>query len=182
MAKRNVNDIKKTATPGGKKLFPVGKTLVKVTWAEKSVSGTGNERITLTYEGQTNDSKGQKIRDDLYYDLAQVQWKVAAVTESLGVIEFDPDDAKDLLNTFVGKEMAITVVEDEYTNRDGDATIGRKISTYDSLDATVAAKQRAERAKRFGNSSGASRADRAAEPAGTTEGEGEGATDGEVPF
>ena len=172
MAKVNVNEMKKGSAPGGRKLFPVGKTLVKVTWAEKTVSGTGNERLTLTYEGQVGEAKGQKIRDDLYYGLSQAQWKVALVTESLGVTEFDPDDAKDLISTFVGKEMAITIAEDEYTNRDGDAAIGRKITTYESLDAKVSAKQRADREKRFGSSSGGSRADRSSSEGG----------DAEIPF
>ena len=161
MGKISTQNLKKGAAPGGRKLFPVGKTLVKVTWAEKTVSATGNERLTLTYEGQTGEAKGQKIRDDLYFGLAQSQWKVALVTESLGVSEFDPDDAKDLINTFAGKEMAITVVEDEYTNRDGDTVMGRKISSYDSLDAKVAAAQREERNKRFGSGGGGSRSDRA---------------------
>lgn len=176
MAKRSVSEMKKSAAPGGRKLFPVGKTMVRVSWAEKSVSATGNERITLTYEGQVGDAKGQKIRDDLYYDLAQAQWKVALVTESLGVSEFDPDDPKDLIATFVGKEMAITVGEDEYTNREGDLTIGRKITSYESLDAKVAAKQREERNKRLGG--GSSRADRAAPATSDT---ATGASE-EIPF
>lgn len=173
MAKRSVSDMKKTAPVGGRKLFPTGKTLVSVSWAEKTVSGTGNERLTLTYEGQVGDAKGQKIRDDLYYDLPQSQWKVALVTESLGVSEFDPDDPKDLINSFVGKEMTITVSEDEYTDRDGEARMGRKITAYESLDAKVAAKQRDERNKRLG---GSSRADRSAASAPTTE------SDAEIPF
>ena len=173
MAKRSVSDMKKTAPVGGRKLFPTGKTLVRVSWAEKTVSGTGNERLTLTYEGQVGEAKGQKIRDDLYYDLPQSQWKVALVTESLGVSEFDPDDPKDLINSFVGKEMTITVSEDEYTDRDGEARIGRKITAYESLDAKVAAKQREERNKRLG---GSSRADRSATSAPTAE------SDTEIPF
>ena len=175
MAKRSVSDMKKQAPVGGRKLFPTGKTLIRVSWAEKTVSGTGNERITLTYEGQVGESKGQKIRDDLYYDLGQAQWKVALVTESLGVAEFDPDDPKDLISTFVGKEMAITVSEDDYTDRDGEARIGRKISSYESLDAKVAAKQREERNKRLG---GSSRADRASASAAPSAGE----SSEEIPF
>jgi hypothetical protein len=158
MAKVSTADLKKSAAPGGRKLFPTGKTLVKVTFAERTLSSTGNERLTLTYEGQVGDAQGMKIRDDLYYTLAQSNWKVALVTESLGVSEFDPDDAEGLLHTFVGKKMMITVAADEYTSRDGDARIGRKISSYESLDAKVAAAQREERNKRIGG--GSSRSDR----------------------
>ncbi len=175
MAKVSVNDLKKGSAPGGRKLFPVGKTLVRVSWAEKTVSGTGNERLTLTYEGLVGDAKGQKIRDDLYYALSQSQWKVALVTESLGVSEFDPDEPKDLIASFVGKEMTITVSEDEYTDRDGEARIGRKITSYESLDAKVAAKQREERNKRLGGSSGSSRADRSSASASSSSNE-------EIPF
>ena len=173
MAKRNVSDMK-AGSPGGKKLFPIGKTIVKVTWAEHSTSRTGNDRLTLTYEGQVGDAAKQKIRDDLYYDLAQAEWKTKLVTESLGVSEFDPDDPKDLLKTFVNKEMVITVAEDEYTNKEGDVTVGRKITSYESLDPKVAAKQRAEREKRFG-SGGGTRADRSASAT-------ESGSDDETPF
>jgi hypothetical protein len=171
MAKVQTSNLNKGAAPGGKKLFPTGKTLVKVTFAERTVSRTGNERLTLTYEGTVGDSQGMKTRDDFYYNVPAAEWKTALVTQSLGVDEFDPDNAEDLLKTFVGKKMMIVVSEDEYTRADGDVRMGRKISGYESLVPAVANAQREERAKRFGNAgSGAansastsSRADRASD-------------------
>lgn len=166
MAKVSTSSLNKGAAPGGKKLFPTGKTLVKVTFAERTVSKTGNERLTLTYEGTVGDSQGMKTRDDFYYNVPAAEWKTALVTESLGVTEFDPDDAEDLLKTFVGKKMMIVVSEDEYTSADGDVRMGRKISGYESLVPAVANAQREERAKRFGNAgstSTSSRADRASD-------------------
>ena len=156
MGKIQTSNLNKGAAPGGKKLFPTGKTLVKVTFAERSVSKTGNERLTLTYEGTVGDSQGMKIRDDFYYNIPAAQWKTALVTESLGVDEFDTDDAESLLKTFVGKKMMIVVSEDEYTSAEGDTRMGRKISGYESLVPAVANAQREERAKRFGTSAPAS--------------------------
>ena len=172
MGKIQTSNLNKGAAPGGKKLFPTGKTLVKVTFAERSVSKTGNERLTLTYEGTVGDSQGMKTRDDFYYNIPAAQWKTALVTQSLGVDEFDPDDAEDLLKTFVGKKMMIVVSEDEYTSAEGDTRMGRKISGYESLVPAVANAQREERAKRFGTSA----------PASSTSSRADRASDDEIPF
>ena len=177
MGKIQTSNLSKGAAPGGKKLFPTGKTLVKVTFAERSLSKTGNERLTLTYEGTVGDSQGMKIRDDFYYNIPAAQWKTALVTQSLGVDEFDPDNAEDLLKTFVGKKMMIVVSEDEYTSAEGDTRMGRKISGYESLVPAVANAQREERAKRFGTGSVASTSTNTG-----TSSRADRASDDEIPF
>jgi len=163
-------------TTPDRRLFPTGPSLVEVAWAEKTVSNNGKERLTFRLKAVAGSHTDENITVDCYLT-PDAAWKLASLSLSCGVTEkFDPDNQSDLLKLFVGKQMKITVAPDLYTNRDGMEVMGRKISTFQSLDPEVARKQMAERnaaidkARNNGSSN-------APIPTATVAGEGE-----EIPF
>ena len=138
-----------STAPTTRELFPTGPSLVEVKWVEKQLSTTGKEKLAFRLIAVAGSHTGQQIIEDCYLTDA-ASWRLATFAKSCGVNEeFDVNDPSGLLTTFVGKQMKITVNADEYKNRDGQMVVGRKISSYESLDPDVAKEQQAERNARI---------------------------------
>lgn len=141
------------ATPRkARELLPAGPYMMSIKWAEKSLSNKGTPRITFTYEVIAGDHKGKTHREDAYLTEGSI-WKVQTLAKAAGVKKaFDPDIARDLIDTFVGKQLKIVLSVDD-SRPDGQED--RKISAFESLDPEIKKVMDAERKARFGGSGGA---------------------------
>jgi hypothetical protein len=133
-----------------KALIPVGPYLVSVKWVEKTLSNKGTPRLSFQYEIVAGEHKGKIYREDAYLTAGSL-WKVQTLAKAAGVKRaFDPDDGRDLLDAFVGKQLKIVLSEDNWTDNTGSEREGRKISVFESLDPEVKRQMDAERQARFG--------------------------------
>jgi len=159
-----------------RELLAVGPYLVSIKWAEKSISNKGTPRITFTYEVVAGDHKGKTHREDAYLTEGS-KWKVQTLAKAAGVKKaFDPDNNRELLDTFLGKQLKIVLALDD-SRPDGQED--RKISAFESLDPEIKKVMDAERKARFGGSGGAT-ATAAAPRTGVIAVESE--SEDEVPF
>lgn len=133
-----------------KALLPTGPYLVSIKWAEKTLSNKGTPRISFQYEIVAGEHKGKVYREDAYLTSGSL-WKVQTLAKAAGVKRaFDPDNGRDLLDAFVGKQLKIVISEDNWTDNNGAEREGRKISVFESLDPEVKRQMDAERQARFG--------------------------------
>jgi hypothetical protein len=133
-----------------KALLPTGPYLVSIKWAEKTLSNKGTPRIAFQYEIVAGEHKGKVYREDAYLTSGSL-WKVQTLAKAAGVKRaFDPDNGRDLLDAFVGKQLKIVISEDNWTDNTGAEREGRKISVFESLDPEVKRQMDAERQARFG--------------------------------
>lgn len=138
-----------------KALTPTGPYLVSIKWAEKTLSNKGTPRITFTYEIVAGDHKGKTYKEDAYLTAGSL-WKVQTLAKAAGVKKaFDPDNNRELLDCFVGKQLKIVLSEDNWTDNTGAEREGRKISVFESLDPEIKRQMDAERKARFGDKGGA---------------------------
>lgn len=123
---------------GGKDLIPAGKYLVAINHVEKQLAATGNARLSWRFKIAAGPHENRIIFDDTYLT-EDALWKVQSLAAAAGLKEeqtFNPDDAKELIKLFVGKELFITTAVDEYT-KDGVKRETRKVTGYDSTEAKV---------------------------------------------
>ena len=134
-----------------RELLPAGPYMVSIKWAEKTVSNKGTPRITFTYEVVAGDHKGKTVREDAYLTEGSI-WKVQTLAKAAGVKKaFDPDNNRELIDTFVGKQLKIVLSVDD-SRPDGQED--RKISAFESLDPEIKRVMDAERKARFGGNTG----------------------------
>lgn len=151
MAAIDPNATAATTPRKARELLPAGPYMVSIKWAEKTVSNKGTPRITFTYEVIAGDHKGKTHREDAYLTEGSI-WKVQTLAKAAGVKKaFDPDNARDLIDSFVGKQLKIVLSVDD-SRPDGQED--RKISAFDSFDPEVKKAMDAERKARFGGSAG----------------------------
>jgi len=125
--------------------------MVSIKWAEKTHSNKGTPRITFTYDVIAGDHKGKTHREDAYLTEGS-KWKVQTLAKAAGVKKaFDPDNNRELLDTFLGKQLKIVLALDD-SRPDGQED--RKISAFESLDPEIKKVMDAERKARFGGSGG----------------------------
>lgn len=135
-----------------RELLPIGPYLTSIKWAEKTISNKGTPRITFTYEVIAGDHKGKTHREDAYLTEGSI-WKVQTLAKAAGVKKaFDPDNNRELIDTFVGKQLKIVLALDD-SRPDGQED--RKISAFESLDPEIKRVMDAERKARFGGNTGA---------------------------
>lgn len=133
-----------------KPLISTGPYLVSIKWAEKTLSQKDTPRITFTYEIVAGEHKGKTYKEDAYLTAGSL-WKVQTIAKAAGVKRaFDPDNGRDLLDAFVGKQLKIVISEDNWTDASGTEREGRKISVFESLDPEIKKQMDAERQARFG--------------------------------
>lgn len=134
-----------------RELLAAGPYMVSIKWAEKTLSNKGTPRITFTYEVVAGDHKGKTHREDAYLTAGSM-WKVQTLAKAAGVKKaFDPDNNRELLDTFIGKQLKIVLALDD-SRPDGQED--RKISAFESLDPEIKRVMDAERKARFGGSGG----------------------------
>ena len=139
-----------TAPRKARELLPAGPYMVSIKWAEKTVSNKGTPRITFTYEVVAGDHKGKSIQEDAYLTEGS-KWKVQTLAKAAGVKKaFDPDNNRELIDTFVGKQLKIVLSKDD-SRPDGQED--RKISAFESLDPEIKRVMDAERKARLGGGS-----------------------------
>jgi len=154
-------------------LLAVGPYMVSIKWAEKTLSNKGTPRITFTYEVVAGDHKGKTHREDAYLTEGSI-WKVQTLAKAAGVKKaFDPDNNRELIDTFVGKQLKIVLSVDD-SRPDGQED--RKISAFESLDPEIKRVMDAERKARLGGGSATASA------SSTRTGPIAVGTDDEIPF
>ena len=136
-----------------RELLPPGPYMVSVKWAEKTQSNKGTPRITFTYEVVAGDHKGKTYREDAYLTEGSI-WKVQTLAKAAGIKKaFDPDNNRELIDTFVGKQLKLVLSVDD-SRPDGQDD--RKISAFESLDPEIKRVMDAERKARFGGNTNTS--------------------------
>ena len=144
------------ASGGGRDLLPPGKYLTAIKHVERTLAPKGKARLSWQFAVAAGPHKGRVIFDDTYLTQAAI-WKVQTLAACAGLAkeqQFNPKDAAQLIDLFVGKELFITTAEDPYKNKDGLDVVGRKVVAYDSADAKIAQEMAAERAARTAGSTG----------------------------
>jgi hypothetical protein len=114
---------------GGRVRVPEGDYRVSVASVKQETAKSGNEMLVWEFEFEGGKAKGKSIRD---YTVLQPNalWKLKQLLEALGIdvpskrIDFIP-----LMKKLKGKELGITVVDEEYENK-----ISSKVSDYIDLE------------------------------------------------
>jgi hypothetical protein len=119
---------------GGRVRVPEGDYRVKVIKIKEDESKSGNEMLVVDYKGLDGKLKGKKLRD--YMTLTpKSAWKIREMIAACGVKV--PDSMFDLpYKKLVGKELAVTVEDDEYENK-----ISSKIRDYIDLETYAEAEE-----------------------------------------
>lgn len=123
---------KDTGEGGGRVRVPEGDYRAKILSIKQDTSQAGNQMLVVTYQGLDGAMKGKKVKD--YMALTtKASWKVRGWLKALGAKT--PESEFDLpFKKLVGKEVGVTLQDDEYTNDKGKSTISSKISDYLSLE------------------------------------------------
>jgi len=124
---------------GGRELLPTGKYLVNIKHVEKTLSPNGKERLSWQFSIKAGEYKNRVIFDDTYLTDAAL-WKVQSLAAAAGLKPeqtFDPGNAAQLIDLFVGRELFVSLGEDKYTNSEGAQVVTRKVTAYDSTTPSV---------------------------------------------
>lgn len=128
----------KTRTP-----FPTGPSLVTIKWVDLETSsqkGTPLARFTL--EGAAGQAEGLTIMERCYLTDNAI-WRLEDMAICVGadaastVSAAKGGDALTMMKPFLGKGLKVVVKEDNYTDREGIARVGRKIVALESLDPSI---------------------------------------------
>lgn len=123
-------DFKGVKSGGGRVRVPEGDYRAKVTGCKVGESkSSGNPMITWEFTGTEGELKGKKLKD--YTTLTKESlWKLKGLLEALG-LKVPPKklDIAPLLKKAMGKELGLTLTDDEYDNK-----ISSKVTDYLSLE------------------------------------------------
>jgi len=100
---------------GGRPRIPEGDHLAKVASVKQETSSKGNEMLVWRFEVSNGRGRGKVLQT--YTSLnTEALWKLRGLLEALGVAV--PDGRAQLrLKNYIGKEIGITVIDEEYNNR-----------------------------------------------------------------
>ena len=131
MAKGLVVDFKDVESGGGRVRVPEGDYRAKVSGVKAGTSkSSGNSMLTWEFTGTAGRIKGKKLKD--YTTLtAESLWKLKGLLEALGLeVPSKKLDLTPLLKKAIGKELGITLGDDEYEGK-----ISSKIQDYITVEA-----------------------------------------------
>lgn len=123
-----VADFSKMEGSGGRPHVPEGDYHVRITAVKNDTSKEGNRMYVWTYTGVSGKLKGKQIIDYTAITPKSL-WKLWQVLEALNVSAKSDSAVKIKIKSLVGKEMAVTLVDDEYNGR-----VTSKVSDYMDLD------------------------------------------------
>lgn len=126
-----IADFKNVESGGGRVRVPEGDYRAKVLkYVVGESKSSGNPMITWTFEGIEGKLKGKKLKD--YTTLtADSLWKLKGLLEALGFsIPAKKVDLDKYLKRTIGKELGLTIVDEEYENK-----MSSKIADYMTSDA-----------------------------------------------
>lgn len=112
---------------GGRTRVPEDDYHVKVDSVKQQESKAGNQMLVWDFEITKGKFAGKKLRDRTVLTKESL-WKLKQVLEAMGVTVPSKKVALNLTK-YVGKELGVTVVDDEYEGR-----INSKVADYVSLD------------------------------------------------
>jgi cobalamin biosynthesis protein CobT len=126
----------KTGGGGGKRLrVPEGDYKVKIVGVKKGLSEQKETPyVQLDMEIlEPKKYKGKRFNDRLYMTKAAL-WRVRSVLEAMGV-KIPKSKMKIVWKNYIGKTLAVTMEDDEYTNEDtGKTKISSRVSDYIDVD------------------------------------------------
>lgn len=122
---------------GSRVRVPEGDYRVKITSVKHAVSQSGNDMFVWEFRGVDGKLKGKELKD--YTTLTTKSlWKLRDLLEAVsGKSPGGKVNMRKLLDYCkkqVGKEMGVTLEDDEYTNDKGKTFISSKVSDYVSLE------------------------------------------------
>lgn len=159
-------------------LLPIGRYMVTIEHVEKTLAPTGTPRLSFTFRVEAGENTDRKIFDEVYLS-KKALWKFDDICDAVGIpkgTDIDPNDPAVLINTFAGKSLFLRYSRDDY-EKDGEEREGRKVTEYDSLEASVPRTR--ETIDTSGQQSDETPGENAVPIVVTT---GTDAADGEVPF
>jgi len=112
---------KPRAPQKARELLPESDYLLEVTWVEKGMSANGKPRLSFRFKVAAGALEGKKCYEDCYLT-EEAMWKVSNLAALCGLPEekeIDPNDPKDLINSFQGKTFRGTIKHETYKNKDG---------------------------------------------------------------
>lgn len=127
MAKPLAVDFSKVESGGGRIRIPEGDYRVKVAAVKQQESKAGNQMLVWDFEFVEGKAKGKKIRDRTVLT-AEALWKLKQLLEAMGIAVPSKKVALNFAK-YLGKELGITVVDDEYEGK-----VSSKVADYISLD------------------------------------------------
>lgn len=129
---KTIVDFTDVESSGGRVRVPEDDYRAKVLSVKQETAKSGNEMLVWEFEIRSGDkkAKGKKIKD---YTVLQANslWKLKGLLEAIGVsVPQKKLDILPILKKVKGKELGITVIDEEYENK-----ISSKVSDYLDLDA-----------------------------------------------
>jgi hypothetical protein len=125
-----------------KKQFPVGESLVEVSFVDFEVSsGKGTPMVTFKLRGTAGSATDQVIRNRCYLGDTSL-WKledfaIASGVDAATAVKYAKASDSRLLELFIGTKLKAVVKADSYNDKDGIEREGREIVAVESLDATI---------------------------------------------
>lgn len=127
MAKGLAVDFSGVESGGGRTRIPEGDYKVTVDTVKQSESKAGNAMLVWDFKISEGKFAGKKLRDRTTLTPESL-WKLKQVLEAMGISVPSKQVALKLSN-YIGKDLGVTVVDDEYEGR-----ISSKVEDYVSVD------------------------------------------------
>jgi hypothetical protein len=125
-----------------KKQFPVGESLVEVSFVDFEVSsGKGTPMVTFKLRGTAGSATDQVIRNRCYLGESSL-WKledfaIASGVDAATAVQYGKTQDSRLLELFIGTRLKAVVKADTYQDKDGIEREGREVVAVESLDAVI---------------------------------------------
>lgn len=117
------------AESGGRVRIPEGDYRAEVTGVKAGESKAGNQMLIWEFTISDGKHKGKKFKDYTTLNV-EAAWKLKGILENLGLsVPMKRLDITPLIRKVKGKELGITVTDDEYEGK-----ISSKISDYIDLE------------------------------------------------
>lgn len=126
---KTIVDFSDVDSSGGRVRLPENDYRARVASVKQESSKSGNEMLVWEFELTEGKFKGKKIRD---YTVLQANslWKLKQLLEAMGIsVPAKKIDLVPVIKRVKGKELGITVVDEEYDNK-----ISSKVSDYIDLE------------------------------------------------
>lgn len=127
MAKGLAVDFSGVESGGGRTRIPEGDYKVTVDTVKQAESKAGNAMLVWDFKISEGKFAGKKLRDRTTLTPESL-WKLKQVLEAMGISVPSKQVALKLSN-YIGKDLGVTVVDDEYEGR-----ISSKVADYVSVD------------------------------------------------